>query len=112
MTDPKTSINELVDEKFRYNGTEWKIERYTRSDFSELDLDGDDLEDSDVVYKLICLGEDVPSGYKEQIKSKILIGCPNCHENNYANFTVDGKYSCRVCDYENKLNIATFMAPR
>lgn len=109
MVDSKTPVNELIGEEFEYNGTKWKIEKHN-PDIADVD----DLEDSEdvVVYKLICLGDDAPSGYEEQIKSRMLIGCPNCKENNYATFTSDGRYSCSVCDYDNELNIATFMAPR
>lgn len=102
-----TLVDEVLGEEIAYNGAVWRIERLSPEEHMKQkdrgDVDG-------YGYKLVAMGDDVPVGAEEQIVSNNLIGCPECLQNQYADFTGDGRYEC-PCGYSNELNIATLLSP-
>jgi hypothetical protein len=101
-----TFVENILGERIKYNGTIWTIHRLTPEEHQNQKR----YETEGYGYKLICEGDDVPPDAEEQIVSNNLIGCPDCRQNQFSNFTGDGQYECE-CGYTNKLNVATLLSP-
>lgn len=101
-----TLVEDILGEKIEYNGTVWTIQRLNPEELQHQK----EKQTEGYGYKLICEGDDVPPNVEEQIVSNNLIGCPDCGQNQFANFTGKGEYEC-PCGYTNKLNVATLLSP-
>lgn len=101
MTDDipaDTKIESILGQPITFNGSEWRITRSIKGDKVTYTAE---LLDDDV--------ENVPDDYQHS-HTQTHIGCPDCKQNTYAQFTRNHQYEC-PCGYRNDVTIGTLLLP-